>query len=643
MSGVSIQIHTRRRWHRIPLFLLRHVGSLWLAGIVLMLLLVSMAYATVFESLHGTERALWSFYGAWWFEALLALLGLNVLAAMVLRFPFHRHHVGFVLTHTGIVVTLIGAWMTKEYALDGQLGLAEGQSAGAFTLRDAEAITVANLATGARTTETLDRSMAGGPEQRTADTPQAIDAGSVLLHVRRYLPDGEPIENVANDNPHPQTAVELVISADATESAAWVWSHRDAALGPWTASLRVATSDDELRQWLAAPAESTHGGGAVNVVYQGTGHRLALSECLRQPAAIGQSPYTVRALRYFPHATVGQDGVVNASSKPVNPAVEIELAGPSGVERKWVFANFPDFNASHGDTKSPELKIALEAPTSSVSAADIEILTGPGDAAFVGFATADGDKPARRIETGQPVETPWPGATLTLRSRFDRARVTQEVRAIEPPREARVPALLVDLVAGDETAPMWIHKHRPARATVNGVPFELTYADREVALGYQVTLNRFRVGHYPGGAKPRSFESQVTIKEAGKVDGEDRVISMNHPTSHGGFTLYQSSYRVEGGRSVSILSVARDPGQPVVFAGYITTIVGMTVVLVTRRRQHAATAAGIGIELAGATRVALSCVQTDRPIHGAGTNRRGRAARPAAEPVSPENERISRT
>jgi hypothetical protein len=60
---------------------------------------------------------------------------------------------------------------------------------------------------------------------------------------------------------------------------------------------------------------------------------------------------------------------------------------------------------------------------------------------------------------------------------------------------------------------------------------------------------------------------------------------MNQPTSHGGYTLYQSSYREQDGREASILSVAWDPGQLIVFAGYVGLGIGMFWVLIQRMRQ----------------------------------------------------------
>src|SRR3990172_8251502 len=108
------------------------VGSLWLAAVVLVLLLVAMACATVYESTHGAEQALVTFYQASGLEALLFLLAANVLPAVVVRYPFSKRQIGFVLTHASILVILGGALVTKHYGIDGQVAILEGETVTAF-------------------------------------------------------------------------------------------------------------------------------------------------------------------------------------------------------------------------------------------------------------------------------------------------------------------------------------------------------------------------------------------------------------------------------------------------------------------------------------------------------------------------------
>ena len=53
-------------------------------------------------------------YGTGWFTALAVLLAVNVLAALLVRFPWKRRQTGFVLTHVGLLVLLLGCLLTRR-------------------------------------------------------------------------------------------------------------------------------------------------------------------------------------------------------------------------------------------------------------------------------------------------------------------------------------------------------------------------------------------------------------------------------------------------------------------------------------------------------------------------------------------------
>jgi cytochrome c biogenesis protein ResB len=203
-----------------------------------------------------------------------------------------------------------------------------------------------------------------------------------------------------------------------------------------------------------------------------------------------------------------------------------------------------------------------------------------------------------------------------------------------------MPALLLEISTPDHSSTMWVQKHRSRPVTVDGELYEITYGERTVDLGFTLTLNRFHIGHYPGTSQPRSFESHVTITDPNTGREISQVISMNHPTDYAGYSLFQSSYRVGGGQRISYLSVSRDPGLPIVFAGYITTLIGMVVVLATRmlgRRRTLQEAAAPARQVA----TALSSPGHGSPRTGAdsespwtdkdpGSRRAARAGRPTA-------------
>jgi cytochrome c-type biogenesis protein CcsB len=111
---------------------------------------------------------------------------------------------------------------------------------------------------------------------------------------------------------------------------------------------------------------------------------------------------------------------------------------------------------------------------------------------------------------------------------------------------------------------------------------------KTTALPFQVRLEKFTIQHYPGMMMPAGFRSDVTI-----IDGNKQfpaAIWMNHELEYKGWKLFQSSYQQGEGKSATVLSVSKDPGQPIAFTGYMVLLFGMGVVLATRAAQAKKTA-----------------------------------------------------
>jgi len=200
-----------------------------------------------------------------------------------------------------------------------------------------------------------------------------------------------------------------------------------------------------------------------------------------------------------------------------------------------------------------------------------------------------------------------------------------------------VPAVMLRVSQADETMEMGMQKFRTRSLSIGGKPFKISYSDKILPLGFQVTLNRFNVGHYPGTMRPRSFESDVTMVDSASGEQLRRTISMNNPAEFGGLTLFQSSYRIDGTTRVSFLSVSRDPGMPVVFAGYIGMIGGMIIVLITRATEQKKKSAMLTASVAGngrynghtANGTGGTGDRTDRAVRSGGQARR--RARPGKD------------
>ena len=99
-----------------------------LAVVLLSLGAAVLAWATFsIERNWGTPATHFAVYGSWWFGLLLGLLAVNVFASAAIRFPWKRYQTGFVLIHSGILVLLLGALLSKMYGVGGQLWVVEGR------------------------------------------------------------------------------------------------------------------------------------------------------------------------------------------------------------------------------------------------------------------------------------------------------------------------------------------------------------------------------------------------------------------------------------------------------------------------------------------------------------------------------------
>src|SRR5208283_3428708 len=106
----------------------RSLASLKLAVTLIALLAAILAAATFVEADKGRDYARWYFYTQTWFVALLGLLGVNILSAALIRFPWKLRQFGFVVTHTGLLVLLSGSILTFKYGIDAVISLEEGET-----------------------------------------------------------------------------------------------------------------------------------------------------------------------------------------------------------------------------------------------------------------------------------------------------------------------------------------------------------------------------------------------------------------------------------------------------------------------------------------------------------------------------------
>ncbi|MDP3921188.1 MAG: hypothetical protein Q8R76_10345 [Candidatus Omnitrophota bacterium] len=337
--------------------------SLQIAVVLILLLIVSLSAGTILESLHGAAAAKIIVYNSVWFSALLILLGLNVLTVALSRIPWQQKHTGFLLTHLGIILILIGSMTTRYFMTDGQIVLVEGETSGILSLpeqileiRKMGDRTVWNYPVPGKPFPWEGRQKLGRPGKLPVDF--AMTHYYPKARLRRAMRSAE-------DGP---ASVYLALYNAMTRQEMWLTQD-----DPQTGSVNLG------------PAAVSFASGPFAENERGTKPKLYLEfrignhvkrldldtvQPLPLAAKLEGTPYEVIIEAIFRNAAVvGREVVENeAVSSPgswTNPAVTLSITSIKGralEEKHHVFANFPDFPTIHGHAV-PEsgVKIALGA------------------------------------------------------------------------------------------------------------------------------------------------------------------------------------------------------------------------------------------------------------------------------------------
>jgi hypothetical protein len=193
------------------------------------------------------------------------------------------------------------------------------------------------------------------------------------------------------------------------------------------------------------------------------------------------------------------------------------------------------------------------------------------------IVTRTGEVRQGTVEIGKTIETPWMGMTVTVDRLLPKASLKRTMAPAPPPEkdERRQPAVLVHLEGpkGRSNA-AWLPWTEARTLQIGDAAYQVAYRSPEVATPFRVTLLDFNSDKYPGSNMAATYESWVRVDDPEKGVSEHHI-SMNQPLHYRGYIFFQASF-VEGEPMMSIFSVARSPGLPLVYAG--TTLLSLGVI-----------------------------------------------------------------
>ena len=78
---------------------------------------------TLAESKFDADTARTWIYEAPWFHLWLLFLAANLICSAFMRYPWKKHHTGFLLTHLGIIIVMIGSVLGEAFGIEGTMTL----------------------------------------------------------------------------------------------------------------------------------------------------------------------------------------------------------------------------------------------------------------------------------------------------------------------------------------------------------------------------------------------------------------------------------------------------------------------------------------------------------------------------------------
>lgn len=614
----------------------RFTASIKLAVPLMLFMGALIAYGTIVESNYNSDYAKMKVYNSTWFLLLLGLLFLNILNSTISRFPYQRRHIGFVVTHLGLLTILVGAFMTSVWGLDGQLRVTEGTSNGTIVLPRLMLSYQLENSPRAQSVvfdKSLNEKMGSALGFINEEFGHVVKAEKLIPFAR--LEKTFKAEDRGNEEAQQKVALSFILRSQFFNVTEWLdtQDHPSMQLGP--AQLRLVVDQGEPLKKIETHSKAAQkvsnsapkvtkaknkkstGKGQVVVKNAKTGEPVATWDLSKNQFQLKDIQIQVK--KKLQRATVVQNKLEESEdpNSPMNPALELEVKQGSKSLREVLYAKFPNFSLNKegvfGYTMefNPQNGGAVESEIAQVDSSEDSADENPHIHAKGEVAHAPAGMPSgkdhiiefrvdpknpqqarivlykkgqivgsEKISEGQSYQTPWMGMTVFLGTLMWGGASAYEAHPIEPQKGQELPPSAIALRQPATDNSFWLAEGDVKEIEHKGRRGEVYFGRETWTLPFSVALKKFSKVDYPGTDTAMSFESDV------EVAGQNHKISMNEPLKYDGYTLYQSSYILNPkGPPDSIFSVSHDPGRAVKYSGSLVLAIGIILLTLTRSRR----------------------------------------------------------
>jgi hypothetical protein len=500
---------------------------------------------------------------SYWFSFLLLLLCANLICCTIKRWRNTFLQTGFVLTHLSLVLILIGGVVKFQMGVKGGVNVYEGKSVNYYLIqminqqgkldyikRDLPfSIALDDFILEKNEPKfQLVSYVKSKDSQKTLESKVGkkyrIPGSNYKVTIKDYISDAELKQeptNVSNTPDNPAVFVRLS-EAEKVAAEGWLLANARNTYDDTKKNLRVEYIWLPSQQALDSTIKSIESAKAIlTATISSAGLSQDYPFELNKELKFEGTDYTVKMLQYV--LNYGDTRPVE-EQPPDNPAVLVQINGPEGLETRWIFEKFPDWDKMHA-AKYKNLKLTCNGLAGTVVAEHaIRIFQTPEGKQVIAYL-----KNKKLVETGAwEIEKNYPIAgtdyQIAVSQYFPTFDFKREV--IKKSDRVGTPAILVEVDGPSGRSEDWLFSNNQ---------YATWYKDNNFALLYEST-----------GESVKHFISKLRIEENGKTVAE-KTIKVNDPLDYGGYVIYQSSYDPEGGK-YSGLQIVKDPGIPIVYAGF---------------------------------------------------------------------------
>lgn len=502
------------------------LGSLQLALLLLATIAIACAVATFAESSFNTRVAQAYIYKAPWFQVWLAVLCVNLLAVTLTRWPWQKKHLGFVITHYGIITLLAGAVVGMNFGFEGNVTLKKDAPPVNWVTTSKSIIRVENPLDGAVYTLpfSADTARLGNGRTRTFRVPGsqltvvADEFSANMVDQRRLVPSdaataGPGVALRLTSSMMGQTVNLPLAIADGQPDRQDFFGLAQIGFYPSLPEAAKPLRESQLVFARFAPVVSgpvpsqyqvhlSEDGQTISVIEpHGGGVSFPRETVIGKEVPVGGAVFSFE--QYWPDFYM-KDGVPSSrSDSPNNPGLLVQVS----------------FSAEgHG---KPTLELAPAGDEIAYRLNRDGRMYGSGQAVV-----------------GKPFPLSWADWQAQVVEILPRAAVVTEVMPGPPLTDGSqgVPGFRAHLVTqtGEAGPSRWLESGKIESLTAGPYSVRFGYGLEVRPLPFSLRLVKFEVPRDEGTDTPADFRATVEFKEAATGETKSGVARMNNPASFPG-------------------------------------------------------------------------------------------------------------